>query len=80
MEPRAGVGTFAVQLSKTYYSSRSHTGVYSTRNLDLIALRADRVVDFTKTSPGRTTVRFDFSFVETVRFRITRMDLRESVS
>ena len=48
-----GVGTFAVQIAKSY-------GVTSTRNIDLVrSLGADHVVDYTTTDFARTGPRYD---------------------
>ena len=53
-----GVGTFAVQIAKSY--GPEVTGVTSTRNLDLVrSLGADHVVDYTKTDFVDGAQRFD---------------------
>lgn len=52
-----GVGTFAVQLAKSF--GAQVTGVASTRNLDLLrALGADHVIDYTREDFTRGTVRY----------------------
>jgi NADPH:quinone reductase-like Zn-dependent oxidoreductase len=54
-----GVGTFAIQIAKSYASEV--TGVTSTRNIDLVrSLGADQVVDYTTTDFVRTGQRYDF--------------------
>lgn len=56
-----GVGTFAVQIAKSF--GANVTGVCSTRNLDLIrSLGADAVVDYSEEDFTRTGQRFDVVF------------------
>jgi NADPH:quinone reductase-like Zn-dependent oxidoreductase len=56
-----GVGTFAVQIAKSY--GPQVTGVTSTRNMDLVrSLGADHVVDYTTTDFVRSGRRYDLIF------------------
>jgi len=71
-----GIGTFAVQIAKSYGSGV--TGVTSTRNLDLVgSLGADHVVDYT-TSDFIRSGRYDL-ILDTIGNRSVR-DLRRALA
>jgi NADPH:quinone reductase-like Zn-dependent oxidoreductase len=56
-----GVGTFAVQIAKSY--GTTVTGVCSTRNLDLVrSMGADRVIDYTREDLTQGEQRYDLIF------------------
>jgi NADPH:quinone reductase-like Zn-dependent oxidoreductase len=56
-----GVGTFAVQIAKSY--DAEVTGVCSTRNVDMVrSIGADRVIDYTQEDFAKSGRRYDLLF------------------
>src|SRR5438309_6821960 len=59
-----GVGTFAVQIAKTF--GADGTGVCSTRNVDMVrSIGADRVIDYTREDFTKSAQRYDL-MIDTV--------------
>ena len=72
-----GIGTFAVQIAKSYDSEV--TGVTSTRNLDLVSsLGADHVLDYTTTDLFRSGRRYDL-ILDTIG-NLSVRDLRRALA
>jgi len=65
-----GVGTFAVQIAKSF--GANVTGVCSTRNVDIVrSIGADQVIDYTQQDSTKGGQRYDIVLdcVGTIRFR-----------
>ncbi len=72
-----GIGTFAVQIAKSYGSEVS--GVTSTRNIDLVdSLGADHVIDYTTTDFLRSGGRYDL-ILDTIG-NLSVRDLRRALA
>jgi NADPH:quinone reductase-like Zn-dependent oxidoreductase len=72
-----GIGTFAVQIAKSYGSEV--TGVTSTRNIDLVgSLGADHVLDYTTTNLFRSGRRYDL-ILDTIG-NLSVRDLRRALA
>jgi NADPH:quinone reductase-like Zn-dependent oxidoreductase len=72
-----GIGTFAVQIAKSYASEV--TGVTSTRNIDLVgSLGADHVIDYTTTDFFRSGRRYDL-ILDTIG-NLSVRDLRRALA
>jgi len=72
-----GVGTFAVQIAKSY--GAEVTGVTSTRNIDLVrSLGADHIVDYSTTDFARTGSRYGL-LLDTIGNR-SAADLRRALA
>jgi NADPH:quinone reductase-like Zn-dependent oxidoreductase len=72
-----GIGTFAVQIAKSYGSEV--TGVTSTRNIDLVgSLGAEHVIDYTTTSLFRSGRRYDL-ILDTIG-NLSMRNLRRALS
>ena len=72
-----GIGTFAVQIAKSFGSEV--TGVTSTRNIDLVgSLGADHVVDYTRTDFFRGGRRYDL-ILDTIG-NLSVRDLRRALA
>jgi NADPH:quinone reductase-like Zn-dependent oxidoreductase len=72
-----GIGTFAVQIAKSYGSEV--TGVTSTRNIDLVgSLGADHVIDYTTTDFFRGGRRYDL-ILDTIG-NLSVRDLRRALA
>jgi NADPH:quinone reductase-like Zn-dependent oxidoreductase len=72
-----GIGTFAVQIAKSYGSEV--TGVTSTRNIELVgSLGADHIIDYTTTDFFRSGRRYDL-ILDTIG-NLSVRDLRRSLA